>query len=99
MTLGREAGGDEDIDEAFLGRVSASAYVDEGELELITDIRNCVAFGCSIDGQATTQELLDVFSTRLPQEETAKFKAMLRQICDLDKINGMGFWRLKSEFR
>lgn len=73
--------------------------MDPANVELMTDIRNHISFGCSIDGQASTQELLDHFSARIPQSETVMFKAMLRQICDFCKRDGVGIWRLKSEFR
>ena len=90
----------EDIDEEFVGRVSeTSASIDPDTLELITDIRNCVAFGCAVDGQATTEEVMKEFGSRLPQHETAKFKAMLKQICHFDKRNGIGIWQLKPEYR
>ena len=68
-------------------------------MELITDIRNVVAFGGSTDGQATTQELLDQFASRLPAGDSARFRAMLRQICHFDRCSGIGVWRLKPEFR
>lgn len=68
-------------------------------MDLITDIRNVVAFGCSTDGQATTQELLDQFASRLPSGDSARFRAMLRQICSFDRGTGIGVWRLKPEFR
>ena len=68
-------------------------------MDIITDIRNVVAFGGSTDGQATTQELLDQFQDRLPLGDSAKFRAMLRQICSLEKCDGIGVWRLKAEFR
>ena len=73
--------------------------VSEDHIDLITDIRNHIAFGCAIDGQATTQEILDVFKSRIPVSESAKFKAMLRQLCSFRKFDGIGTWRLKPEFR
>ncbi|XP_046366645.2 DNA excision repair protein ERCC-6-like [Haliotis rufescens] len=73
--------------------------VDTKDLDLMTDIRNYIAFQCHIDGQAATRELLDQFGPRLPKGGAACFKAMLNQICDLDKSSGVGIWRLRTEFR
>ncbi|XP_041364778.1 LOW QUALITY PROTEIN: DNA excision repair protein ERCC-6-like [Gigantopelta aegis] len=69
------------------------------DMELMTDIRNFVAFQAAVDGQATTQELIEHFKPQIPKDGSAKFKAMLRQICDLEKINRSGLWRLKYEYR
>lgn len=68
-------------------------------LDLITDIRNHIAFACAIDGQASTDELLEHFNTRLPVNDSARFKAMLKQICTFSKNDDVGIWRLKPEFR
>ncbi|XP_046572869.1 LOW QUALITY PROTEIN: DNA excision repair protein ERCC-6-like [Haliotis rubra] len=73
--------------------------VDTKDLDLMTDIRNYIAFQCHVDGQAATRELLDQFGPRLPKGGAARFKAMLNQICDLDKSSGVGIWRLRTEFR
>ncbi len=78
---------------------STTMDISAQDLELFTDIRNHVAFGSSVDGQSTTQELLDHFQDKLPVSDTAKFKAMLSQICDFYKESGIGTWRLKAEFR
>ena len=69
------------------------------ELELFTDIRNHIAFGCAVDGQAATTEILDQFKSRIPAQNSAQFKAMLSQLCDFHKIHGQGTWILKPEFR
>ncbi|ESO83914.1 hypothetical protein LOTGIDRAFT_108551, partial [Lottia gigantea] len=78
---------------------SLSEKVDTAHTDLLTDIRNYVAFQARNDGQAMTQELLDHFGTRLPPSDTAKFKAMLKQLCNFDKSSGIGIWQLKEEFR
>ena len=72
---------------------------DPDTMEMITDIRNAIAFGCRVDGQASTQELLDQFGPRLDPGDSAKFKAMLCSICDLEKRDNIGTWRLKQAFR
>ncbi|XP_076449836.1 DNA excision repair protein ERCC-6-like [Babylonia areolata] len=69
------------------------------DVELLEDIRNFIAFMSDVNGQASTQELLTNFGPRLPKEDSAKFKAMLMQICDFSKVNGAGRWTLKGEFR
>jgi len=67
--------------------------------ELIRDIRNFVACGASIDGQATTNEILEQFRSRIPIETTAKFKSMLKQVCSFCKIDGVGVWKLKPQYQ
>lgn len=72
----------------------------EDNMELLADIRNFVAFCGMVDGQATTQELVDRFKDRLPPGNSPLFKAMLQQICDFQRApDGVGLWRLKAEFR
>ena len=80
-------------------RDAISAETNPEFLELITDIRNHVAFGCCIDSQASTDELIEHFKERLPPKDSALFKAMLKQICDFSKREGIGIWRLKTTFR
>ncbi|KAK6187270.1 hypothetical protein SNE40_005335 [Patella caerulea] len=78
---------------------TSSDRLDPTNMDLLTDIRNYVAFQARNDGQAMTQELLDHFGNRLPPGDSAKFKAMLRQLCNFDKTSGIGIWQLKEEFR
>ena len=73
--------------------------VDPKDAELMEDIRNFIAFMSDVNGEATTQELLMNFGPRLPPNDSAKFKAMLLQICDFVKVNRVGKWILKQEFR
>jgi len=67
--------------------------------ELLRDIRDFVACGANVDGQATTKEIIDHFRTRVSAELTAKFKALLKQVCMLQKIDGVGVWKLKQDFQ
>ncbi|XP_030603448.1 DNA excision repair protein ERCC-6 [Archocentrus centrarchus] len=68
--------------------------------ELLVDLRNFVAFQASVDGQATTQELLEYFKPRLTQEQAPVFRELLRSICDFHRTSGQeGIWRLKECFR
>ena len=66
---------------------------------LMREIRDFIATQCKYDGQATTEELLGHFSTRLPSSDTATFRSMLREICDFSRVHGEGRWILKSQFR
>jgi len=75
------------------------ANTDPQIAELLRDIRDFVACGSSVDGQATTKEILDHFRTRVPSELTAKFKALLKQVCTLQKVEGVGIWKLKDDFQ
>ena len=68
-------------------------------LELITELRNFIAVGASVDGQARTQEVLTEFGARLPPSDSATFKAILKQLCTLHKDTGVRVWYLKPHFR
>ncbi|KAF3708274.1 DNA excision repair protein ERCC-6 [Channa argus] len=68
--------------------------------ELLVDLRNFVAFQANVDGQATTQEVLEYFKPRLTQEQAPVFRELLRSICDFHRTSGQeGIWRLKEQFR
>lgn len=66
---------------------------------LMREIRDFIAIGCKFNGQATTEELLGHFSSKLPNSDTATFRSMLREICDFSRVQGEGRWILKSQFR
>ena len=72
---------------------------DEENVELIRDIRCFVACGAAVDGQASTNEILEQFRARIPVETTARFKSMLKQLCSFHKIDGIGIWKLKPEYQ
>lgn len=69
------------------------------QIELLGDIREFIAFQATVDGQATTDELVDKFGPRLPNGQSPLFKQMLSQLCTFRKVEGRGMWRLKPEFR
>lgn len=74
---------------------------DEG-LVLIRELKDYLLGGGSIQGKATTSEIIDHFQNRLNGKAglIPKFKSMLKQIADLQRTpSGMGFWVLKDEFR
>ena len=68
--------------------------------ELLVDVRNFVAFQANVDGQATTQEVLEYFKPRLTKEQAPVFRELLRSICDFTRTSGQGgIWRLKQHFQ
>ncbi len=81
------------------GAQSRARQGDSDHVELLADIRNFVAFQARRDGQATTSELIERFSSRVPPKNSPLFKSLLNEICDFEKRSkGEGIWRLKSEF-
>ena len=66
--------------------------------EMLQDLRAFVSFQGSTPGEATTQEVLHKFTSRLPSHQTPVFKAFLWKVCDFHRKNGTGVWRLKAEF-
>ncbi|GAB1600830.1 SWI/SNF-related matrix-associated actin-dependent regulator of chromatin subfamily A member 5-like isoform X1 [Argonauta hians] len=85
---------------AFLNNsVDPDGEASAADIEFISDIRNFIAFQASIDGEASTEELLKEFKPKIAVTESAKFKAMLKEICNFNRKNGIGFWQLKSDFR
>lgn len=78
----------------------SSVSAQDEHIELLTDIRNYVAFGASVDGRASTQEILAQFRERLPPGTSPLFKFMLNEVCEFHRMpSGEGVWRLRSEFR
>ncbi|XP_034007727.1 DNA excision repair protein ERCC-6 [Trematomus bernacchii] len=68
--------------------------------ELLVDVRNFIAFQANVDGEATTQEVLEYFKPRLTEKQAPVFRELLRSICDFHRRTGQeGLWRLKECFR
>ncbi|NXG59559.1 ERCC6 protein, partial [Hemiprocne comata] len=68
--------------------------------ELLVDMRNFIAFQARVDGEASTQELLHEFESKLPAAQSCVFRELLRNVCTFHRSpNGEGIWRLKPEFR
>ncbi|XP_067093027.1 DNA excision repair protein ERCC-6 [Osmerus mordax] len=89
-----EGGGDEG------GARSAPPAPPTEHDELLVDLRNFVAFQATVDGQASTQEVLEYFTPRLTQQQTPVFRELLRNICDFHRTPGQeGTWRLKENYR
>lgn len=67
--------------------------------ELLVDMRNFIAFQARVDGEASTQELLHEFESKLPAAQSCIFRELLRNLCTFHRRpNGEGVWRLKPEF-
>lgn len=67
--------------------------------ELLVDLRNFVAFGARVDGEASTQELLQEFESKLTVAQSSVFRELLRNVCTFyRRPNGEGVWKLKTEF-
>ncbi|NXI37678.1 ERCC6 protein, partial [Galbula dea] len=68
--------------------------------ELLVSVRNFIAFQARVDGEASTQELLHEFESKLPVAQSCVFRELLRNLCTFHRSpNGEGVWRLKPEFR
>ncbi|XP_061857318.1 DNA excision repair protein ERCC-6 [Colius striatus] len=67
---------------------------------LLVEMRNFIAFQARVDGEASTQELLQQFECRLPTAHSCVFRELLRNLCTFHRSpSGQGLWRLKAEFR
>ncbi|XP_044153225.1 DNA excision repair protein ERCC-6 isoform X2 [Bufo gargarizans] len=67
--------------------------------ELLTDMRNFIAFQAQQEGEATTQELLQEFEHKLSPSQSCVFRELLRKLCTFHrKSYGVGVWRLRPEF-
>ncbi|NXA48718.1 ERCC6 protein, partial [Nothocercus julius] len=68
--------------------------------ELLVDVRNFIAFQARVDGEASTQEILQEFESKLPAAQACVFRELLRNLCTFHRSpNGEGVWRLRPEFR
>lgn len=68
--------------------------------ELLADMRNFIAFQAHAEGEASTQEILHEFESKLSPSQSCVFRELLRKICTFHrKSDGSGVWRLKPEFR
>jgi hypothetical protein len=91
-------------DQQATSRRESRTFVSEEETELLDDLRSYLAFGGAINGQATTEELLERFkksaSTAIKTELSPLFKFLLKSIATFHReSSGRGVWRLNSEFR
>ncbi|XP_015722310.1 DNA excision repair protein ERCC-6 isoform X2 [Coturnix japonica] len=87
--------GDENLNQAPAPAPGSTEYD-----ELLVDVRNFIAFQARVDGEASTQEILQEFESKLPVAQTCVFRELLRNLCSFHRNpNGEGVWRLKPEFR
>ncbi|KAK1166506.1 DNA excision repair protein ERCC-6 isoform X1 [Acipenser oxyrinchus oxyrinchus] len=90
----------EDEDDQNMQQASSAPLTPTEHDELLVDLRNFIAFQSEVDGQATTQEILQEFSPKLTASQTAVFRELLRNICNFHRNPGKeGVWKLKPEFR
>ncbi|XP_072483556.1 DNA excision repair protein ERCC-6 isoform X2 [Notamacropus eugenii] len=67
--------------------------------DLLVEMRNFIAFQARIDGQASTQEILQEFESKLSSSQSCVFRELLRNLCTFHRgLNGEGVWKLKPEF-
>ncbi|NWU62400.1 ERCC6 protein, partial [Pterocles burchelli] len=67
--------------------------------ELLVDVRNFIAFQARVNGEASTQEILHEFESKLPAAQSCVFRELLRNLCTFHRNpDGEGVWRLKQEF-
>lgn len=53
----------------------------------------------SVDGRASTYEIVERFHERLPPQKSPLFKALLNEICSFRRDgDGKGIWTLRPEF-
>ncbi|XP_062436340.1 DNA excision repair protein ERCC-6 isoform X2 [Rhea pennata] len=87
--------GDENLQQA-----PAPAPVSTEYDELLVDVRNFIAFQARVDGEASTQEILQEFEAKLPAAQSCVFRELLRNLCTFHRNpSGEGVWRLKPDFR
>lgn len=57
--------------------------------------------GASVDGQASTQEILSTFRDRVAEKDAPVFRNMLKKLCEFFRRGATkdGIWRLRGEFR
>ncbi|XP_070580138.1 DNA excision repair protein ERCC-6-like [Ptychodera flava] len=89
-----------DSDEGAGGSTSVPIREKGEKDELLEELRCFIAFQASVNGQASTDELLTEFKDKLAHKDSVYFKAMLRQICTFHRNSeGVGMWRLRAEYR
>ncbi|XP_075420286.1 DNA excision repair protein ERCC-6 isoform X2 [Tenrec ecaudatus] len=67
--------------------------------DLLVEMRNFIAFQARLDGQASTQEILQHFEAKLSVSQSCVFRELLRNLCTFHRTSdGKGIWKLKSEY-
>lgn len=66
---------------------------------LLVEMRNFIAFQARVDGQASTQEILREFESKLSVSQSCVFRELLRNLCTFHRTSGgEGIWKLKPEY-
>ncbi|XP_006874667.1 PREDICTED: DNA excision repair protein ERCC-6 [Chrysochloris asiatica] len=67
--------------------------------DLLVEMRNFIAFQAQVDGQASTQEILHEFESKLSASQSCVFRELLRNLCTFHRTSdGKGIWKLKPEY-
>lgn len=67
--------------------------------DLLVEMRNFIAFRARGDGQASTQEVLQEFESKLSVSQSCVFRELLRNLCTFHRTSGgEGIWKLKPEY-
>ena len=67
--------------------------------DLLVEMRNFIAFQAHVDGQASTQEILQEFESKLSVSQSCVFRELLRNLCTFHRTSdGEGLWKLKAEY-
>ncbi|XP_071467380.1 DNA excision repair protein ERCC-6 isoform X2 [Marmota flaviventris] len=82
-----------------LPEASASQALTTEHDDLLVEMRNFIAFQAHIDGQASTQEILQEFESKLSASQSCVFRELLRNLCTFHRTpRGEGIWKLKPEY-
>lgn len=67
---------------------------------LAKELREYLLFNSSNHLKATTEEIVQYFGNKLENYDSAKFKAILKQMCVFSREkNNIGTWQLKNEYK
>ncbi|KAL1780813.1 DNA excision repair protein ERCC-6 [Sigmodon hispidus] len=67
--------------------------------DLLVEMRNFIAFQARVDGQASTQEILQEFESKLSAAQSCVFRELLRNLCSFHRTpGGEGIWKLKPDY-
>ncbi|XP_006897762.1 PREDICTED: DNA excision repair protein ERCC-6 [Elephantulus edwardii] len=86
-------------DNVSLPEASASLLLTTEHDDLLVEMRNFIAFQAHVDGQASTQEILQKFESKLSVSQSCVFRELLKNLCNFRRTSdGEGVWKLKPEY-
>ncbi|XP_012889227.1 PREDICTED: DNA excision repair protein ERCC-6 [Dipodomys ordii] len=86
-------------DSGLLPETSAPLPTATEHDDLLVEMRNFIAFQAHVDGQASTQEILQEFESKLSTSQSCVFRELLRNLCTFHRTSGgEGIWKLKPEY-